>query len=142
MQIFTERDMHSVPANPENFTGRVWRTDFITRGEGAELSGIRFVYEPGARSFWHVHEREQAIIAVAGSGLVAWDGLETPQSLEPGDWWHVVPGVPHWHGAKPNTMFAHIAVTAGGGTNWLHEVSDADYVSLHDNAGGHGGRFR
>lgn len=127
MRIVTEHAAVSTRADPACFTGRVWRTDFITPTAAAGLSGIRFVYEPGARSFWHVHECEQAIIAVSGSGLVFWEGLDAPRQLEAGDWWHVVPGVPHWHGAGPDTLFSHLAVTAGGSTTWLHEVSMTDY---------------
>ena len=95
--------------------------------DAEHLAGARFLYEPGARSYWHVHECEQAIIAAYGTGVVAWEGLDAPRVLRAGDWWHVEPGVPHWHGATTASAFAHLAVTAGGATHWLHEVSDADY---------------
>lgn len=81
-------------ADAARFTGRVWRTDYIRRAEPSSLSGLRFVYEPGARSHWHIHEQEQAIIAVFGRGLVSWEGLGGPIELWAGDWWHVYPGVP------------------------------------------------
>ena len=111
-------------ADPERFTGRVWRSDYIAT-EG--MSGLRFVYEPGSRSHWHMHDREQAIVAVHGVGVVAWKGLATPVVLRPGDWWHVSPWVPHWHGAVPSTTFAHLAISTGGSVSWLEEVSNADY---------------
>jgi quercetin dioxygenase-like cupin family protein len=66
---------------------------------------------------------------VHGSGLVAWHGLTAPHSLGVGDWWHVEPGVAHWHGATAASSFAHLAVTAGGSTTWLHEVSDAEHAA-------------
>lgn len=127
MLVVPERSVSSSLANTVNFTGRVWRTDYIVPTSDDRIAGSRFLYEPGARSFWHVHEREQAIIAVYGRGLVAWEGLSTAEPLEVGDWWHVAPGVPHWHGATADAPFAHLAVTAGGATIWLHEVSDHDY---------------
>jgi quercetin dioxygenase-like cupin family protein len=111
-----------------HFTGQVWRTDYIEPDHPEGISGSRFLYEPAARSHWHIHEQEQAIIAVYGSGLIAWEGLDAPQPLEVGDWWHVEPGVPHWHGAIPDSVFAHLAVTAGGATIWLREVADRDYA--------------
>src|SRR3954452_3293472 len=111
------------------FTGRVWRTNYIEPPEREGLTGARFLYEPGARSYWHVHEREQAIIAMYGTGLVHWEGADASVLLRPGDWWHVQPDVPHWHGDTPETAFAHLAVTAGGPTHWLHEVTDADYLA-------------
>jgi quercetin dioxygenase-like cupin family protein len=127
MRIIRDRATASSLADPAHFTGRVWRTNYIEPDDEDGMSGSRFLYEPGARSHWHIHEHEQAIVAVHGSGLVAWHGLDAPQQLAVGDWWHVEPGVPHWHGAIPSSAFAHLAVTAGGATIWLHEVTDRDY---------------
>lgn len=130
MRVLADRAMVASLADPLHFTGRVWRTDYIEPEDLNGIAGLRLLYEPGARSFWHVHEREQAIIAVYGIGLVYWEGLDQPVALAPGDWWHVRPGVPHWHGATPEAAFAHLAVTAGGRITWLHEVQDADYKSV------------
>jgi quercetin dioxygenase-like cupin family protein len=127
MRVIPDRSSSSSLADPACFTGRVWRTDYVEPADGNALSGSRFLYEPGARSFWHVHEREQVIIAEFGTGIVSWDGLAAPHVLNAGDWWHVEPGVPHWHGATPVAPFAHLAITAGGATIWLHEVSDDDF---------------
>lgn len=127
MRIIPDRSAAAAPAGAAHFTGGTWRTDYIVPADHDALAGSRFLYEPGARSHWHIHEREQAIIAVYGHGLVAWEGLDRPHHLDAGDWWHVEPGVPHWHGATLETAFAHLAVTAGGATIWLHEVSEEDY---------------
>ena len=116
-------------ADVAHFTGRVWRSDYLEPADPNHMAGARFLYEPGARSFWHVHEQEQAIIAIYGAGIVAWEGLAAPRTLEVGDWWHVAPNVPHWHGASPTSVFAHLAVTAGGPTIWLREVSAEDYLT-------------
>ncbi len=129
MQVIASGSPVTELVDSTRFTGRVWRTDYIEAADADALSGVRFLYEPGARSFWHVHEHEQAIIAVFGSGLVCWEGLDRPRTLEAGDWWHVEPGVAHWHGATPHTPFAHLAVTAGGATHWQHEVADHDYLA-------------
>ena len=127
MRVIPDRSVVTSLADPTRFSGRVWRTDYIDPDDLEHLAGSRFHYEPGARSHWHVHAHEQAIVGMFGSGLVAWEGLERPVPLGPGDWWHVEPGVPHWHGATATTAFAHLAITAGGATSWLHEVSDDDY---------------
>jgi quercetin dioxygenase-like cupin family protein len=129
MRITPDRSAATAPADASKFTGSVWRADYITPADADGLAGSRFLYGPGSRSFWHIHEHEQAIIAVFGSGLVSWQGLAVPQPLGAGDWWHVAPGVPHWHGATADSAFAHLAVTAGGATSWLHEVSEADYLA-------------
>jgi quercetin dioxygenase-like cupin family protein len=127
VRVIHEHSVPSLPADPANFAGRVWRSDFIQPADVEHQAGVRFVYEPGARSHWHIHEREQAIIAVYGIGVVAWEGLDAPRALRAGDWWHVEPGIPHWHGATSTSAFVHLAVTAGGSTEWLHQVSEEDY---------------
>lgn len=130
MRVVPEREVSSFLADPANFTGRVWRTDYLRPEDPDALSGSRFLYEPGARSHWHVHEHEQAIIGVHGRGVVSWEGLDAPLWIEPGDWWHVGAGVAHWHGAGPHAVFAHVAVTAGGRTFWRTEVSADDYARV------------
>jgi quercetin dioxygenase-like cupin family protein len=129
MRVIHDHLTASLLADSTRFTGRVWRTDYLVPRSDEDLAGSRFLYEPGARSYWHVHDNEQAIVVVAGHGLVAWEGLDAPHRLGPGDWWQVTPGVPHWHGATAETTFAHLAVTVGGGTTWLHEVSAEDYAA-------------
>ena len=128
MRIHPEGESLTTLASPASFTGHVWRTDVIVPETADHLGGIRFLYEPGARSFWHIHDREQAIIVVLGRGIVCWEGLDAPRRLQAGDWWHVAPGVPHWHGATTSHPFAHFAVNAGS-THWLHEVDEADYLA-------------
>lgn len=129
MQVIRSRQLPAALADSAKFTGRVWRTEFLEGADDHSLAGLRMAYEPGARSFWHVHDQEQVIVAVFGYGIVSWDGHEVPELLAPGDWWHVTPGVPHWHGATPDGPFAHLAITAGGGTRWLGEVSDSAYLA-------------
>jgi quercetin dioxygenase-like cupin family protein len=129
MRVIHDRSTTTRRAESTGFTGRVWRTDYLTPAGPEDLRGARFEYEPGARSFWHLHDREQAIIVVGGHGLVAWEGDEGAHLLGPGDWWGVSAEVPHWHGATPSGTFAHLAVTAGGGTRWLREVTDEEYAA-------------
>jgi quercetin dioxygenase-like cupin family protein len=44
----------------------------------------------------------------------------------------IPPGVKHWHGAAPDHMMAHLAMSEsnekGEATTWLEPVSDADYT--------------
>lgn len=129
MRVIRDDDVVSAAADPQKFSGQVWRTDVIVPAAAGAMAGLRFVYAPGARSHWHIHEEEQAIVALLGHGLAGWAGREGTVSLTAGDWWHVTPGIPHWHGAAPDAPFAHLAITAGGRTTWLHEVSDEDYLA-------------
>ena len=131
MRVIADLSVGTVLADPACFTGRVWRSDYLIPLDLDHLAGVRFLYEPGARSFWHVHDREQVIIDVSGYGLVHWDGVAEPLLLSPGDWWHVTPDIPHWHGASPSSAFSHHAVTSGGSTRWLGPVSDEDYLTAN-----------
>lgn len=116
MRIIAAGDSGTAPADPEHFTGPVWRTPMIKSPNGETLSGQRLVYAPGARSHWHAHTAEQVLVVLEGRGLVEWEGGSGPQPLSAGDWVHVSPGVPHWHGADEFNTFEHIAVAAGGET--------------------------
>ncbi len=131
-RVVAQDSVEVEPADKGRFTGDVSRSDVLPRRQPAGLQGNVFSYAPGARSHWHVHEGEQALVVVSGTGLVQWAGLETPRRVRAGDWVHVTPGVPHWHGATEDSDFSHLAVTASGGTEWLGPVSDDDYGSGTD----------
>jgi quercetin dioxygenase-like cupin family protein len=44
----------------------------------------------------------------------------------------IPPDVRHWHGAAPDRLFAHLAMSENGangeGTAWFEHVADADYT--------------
>jgi quercetin dioxygenase-like cupin family protein len=48
--------------------------------------------------------------------------------LEPGDVVWFSPGEDHWHGAGPDSVMTHIAISLGT-TDWGDPVSDADYAT-------------
>ena len=56
---------------------------------------------------------------------------ETPEN--PGDTVMIPPNVLHWHGAAPDRLFAHLAMSensdTGAGTAWGEHVSDAEYTA-------------
>ena len=66
-----------------------------------------------------------------GSGRVQKEG-EAPIMLNPGDTVMIPPDIRHWHGAAPDRLFIHLALSevtdTGEGTVWLEKVSDADYT--------------
>ena len=86
-------------------------------------------FEPGCRNSWHSHKAGQLLIATAGIGYYQEKG-EPARRLFPGDIVEIAPDVEHWHGAAPDSWFAHIAITANPQTNaaaWLEPVSDEEY---------------
>jgi quercetin dioxygenase-like cupin family protein len=125
MEIIPERSVTAEPAG-ETFAGPTWRTHVFS-GQPGGLRADRFTYGPGGRSDWHVHEGEQALVVVEGRGLIQWEGLDAPRVLGPGDWVYVEPGVPHWHGAAPDDVFSHLAITASGATDWREPVTEEQY---------------
>ncbi|MEV6305557.1 cupin domain-containing protein [Actinoplanes sp. NPDC051861] len=122
-KIVAEGDVPSVAADPGKFAGDVRQAEILSTRRENGMRAHRFSYGAGARSNWHVHSGEQALVVVSGRGLVQWAGLEEPREVEPGDWIHVVPGVPHWHGATGDSDFVHLAITASGETEWGEPVA-------------------
>ncbi|SIQ92227.1 cupin domain-containing protein [Halanaerobium kushneri] len=93
-------------------------------------------FEPGCRNNWHIHHGtkggEQILICTAGSGWYQEEG-EEPVSLEPGMVITIPTGVKHWHGAKADSWFSHLAFGVPGedtGNEWCEPVSDEEYNNL------------
>ena len=90
-------------------------------------------FEPGCRNNWHLHHKGgQILLCTAGRGYYQEWGKE-PQELHPGDVANIPPEVKHWHGAAPDSWFAHLAVEVpaeGSSNEWLEPVSDEEYGKL------------
>ncbi|UVR59987.1 carboxymuconolactone decarboxylase family protein [Bacteroides fragilis] len=113
--------------NP-NFTGEVWLAPLSELKElNVPMSNVTF--EPGCRNSWHSHKAGQLLIATAGIGYYQEKG-QPARRLFPGDIVEIAPDVVHWHGASPDSWFAHIAITTNPQNNaavWLSLVSDEQY---------------
>ncbi len=95
-------------------------------------------FEPGCRNNWHIHHAAsgggQILLCVDGEGWYQEEG-KPAQSLEPGDVVTIPPEVKHWHGAKANSWFSHIAEECPGkdtSNEWLEPVEDAWYTALEE----------
>lgn len=93
-------------------------------------------FEPGCRNNWHIHHAKsgggQILICTAGEGWYQEEGKE-PVSLVPGTVIVIPPEVKHWHGAKADSWFSHIAEEVPGtecSNEWCEPVSDAEYGKL------------
>jgi quercetin dioxygenase-like cupin family protein len=107
------------------FTGLVYGDALLASADGTAVNSVFFA--PGARTFWHSHERGQILHVLSGHGLINSRG-EPARALDPGDVVWVSPGEVHWHGGGPDTVLVHLAVSLGQ-TTWLGEVSADDYGS-------------
>lgn len=93
-------------------------------------------FEPGCRNNWHIHHASknggQILICTAGNGWYQEEGKEAV-SLTPGTVIVIPANVKHWHGAKKNEWFSHIAIEVPGencSTEWCEPVDDEHYNSL------------
>jgi quercetin dioxygenase-like cupin family protein len=90
-------------------------------------------FEPGCRNNWHIHHKGgQVLLCTAGRGYYQEFGKE-PQELHAGDVVNIPPEVKHWHGAAPDSWFAHLAIEVpaeGSSNEWLETVSDEEYGKL------------
>lgn len=98
------------------------------------ISNVTF--EPGCRNNWHIHHAAkgggQILLCMAGEGWYQEEGKD-PISLEPGSVIYIPAGVKHWHGAKKDSWFSHIAFEAPGedtSNEWCEPVTDDEYGNL------------
>ena len=93
-------------------------------------------FEPGCRNNWHIHHAKkgggQLLVCVNGEGWYQEEG-KPAQSLKPGDVVTIPAEVKHWHGAKKDSWFSHLAVEVPGeetSNEWLEPVTDEAYDVL------------
>ena len=98
------------------------------------ISNVTF--EPGCRNNRHKHNAKkgggQVLICFDGYGYYQEEGKEAI-SLKPGDIVEIKPGVKHWHGARKDSWFSHLAFEIPGeetSNEWLEQVSDEEYSKL------------
>ena len=100
------------------------------------LFAANVTFEPGCRNNWHIHHATQGggqlLICTAGEGWYQEEGKEAV-SLYEGSVVMIPANVKHWHGAKKDSRFSHIAVEVPG-ENCKNErgepVSDEEYGKL------------
>ena len=93
-------------------------------------------FSPACRNNWHIHHATkgggQLLICTAGEGWYQEEGKEAV-SLMPGMVITIPAEVKHWHGAKKDSWFSHIAVEVPGentSNEWCEPVTDAEYDKL------------
>ena len=105
----------------------------ISNNKNLNVPMFNVTFEPSCRNNWHRHAGGQMLIATAGVGYYQKRG-EPARRLYPGDVVEIEPDVEHWHGAAPDSWFAHIAVECNpsvqGGTTWLEPVEDEYYLTV------------
>ena len=112
------------------FIGKSYLNPLTKPGEST-IFMANVTFEPGCRNNWHIHHAKsgggQILICTAGEGWYQEEG-KAAVSLTPGTVITIPAGVKHWHGAKKDSWFSHIAVEVPGdetSDEWLEAVDDA-----------------
>ena len=100
------------------------------------LNFYNVTFEPSCRNNWHIHHAKtgggQVLICVDGEGWYQEEG-QPARSLKSGDIVLIPANVKHWHGAKKDSWFSHIAIEVPGeetSNEWCEPVSDENYAKL------------
>ena len=118
------------------FIGNSYLNPLTNPKETVFLANVTF--EPGCRNNWHIHHATsgggQLLICTAGEGWYQEKGKEAV-SLKAGMVITIPPEVKHWHGAKKDSWFSHIAVEVPGeriSNEWCEAVTDEEYNELEE----------
>lgn len=102
--------------------------------DGLFLANVTF--EPGCRNNWHIHHAKsgggQLLVCTAGEGWYQEEG-KAPVSLVLGSVIVIPAEVKHWHGAKKDSWFSHIAIEMPGedcSNEWCEPVTEQEYEKL------------
>lgn len=122
-------------AYAQYFIGNSYLKPLTVPGSSAVfLANVTF--EPACRNNWHIHHSTngggQILICVEGEGWYQEEG-KPAQSLTVGDVVVIPPNVKHWHGARKDEWFSHIAVEVPGentSNEWCEPVTDEEYSNL------------
>lgn len=121
-------------AYAQYFIGKSYLNPLVDSNSSLFLANVTF--EPGCRNNWHIHHSSknggQILICTAGYGWYQEEGKEAI-SLEPGKVIVIPANVKHWHGAKKDSWFSHIAIEVPGentSNEWCEPVSDEEYNKL------------
>lgn len=118
--------------NSNNFTGKVWLNMMGARDSTLHARFGHVTFEAKARTNWHSHPGGQVLFITEGQGYYQAKG-QPAILLQKGDHVEIPPNILHWHGAGPDTEFAHIAIslnTDEGGAVWSGPVTDMEYSML------------
>lgn len=114
------------------FIGATWLEMLVSNDSTFNCPIGNVTFEPGARNNWHKHPGGQLLLVTGGEGYYQEEGKPV-QVLHEGDIVKIHPNVKHWHGATPDSWFAHIAISTNvqmGDAEWLEPVTDEVYKNL------------
>lgn len=118
------------------FIGNSFLNPLTKKKDGLAVSNVTF--EPGCRNNWHIHHATkgggQFLLCTAGEGWYQEEGKK-PVELKAGSVIMIKAGIKHWHGAKKDSYFSHIAIAIereNTSNEWLEPVSEEEYSKLEE----------
>ena len=138
-EVFAQQDAFGIGAPnvayAQYFIGRSYLKP-LTQPDASAVFLANVTFESACRNNWHIHHATkgggQLLICTAGEGWYQEEGKEAV-SLTPGTVITIPPEVKHWHGAKADSWFSHIAVEVPGENTrneWCEPVTDEEYAKL------------
>ena len=138
-EVFAQQDAFGIGAPnvayAQYFIGRSYLKP-LTQPDASAVFLANVTFEPACRNNWHIHHATksggQLLICTAGESWYQEEGKEAV-SLTPGTVITIPPEVKHWHGAKADSWFSHIAVEVPGENTrneWCEPVTDEEYAKL------------
>jgi quercetin dioxygenase-like cupin family protein len=117
------------------FSGKSYLNPLTKPGE-SPMFLFNLTFEPGCRNDWHIHHADksggQMLLCTAGEGWYQEEGKKAV-SLVPGSVISIPAEVKHWHGAKADSWFSHVAFEIPGentSNEWCEPVSDEEFGKL------------
>ena len=115
---------------------RVAQNTDVYAVKARNYKGLRRGSPVFCRNNWHIHHAAkgggQLLLCTAGEGWYQEEG-KPAVSLHEGSLVMIPAEVKHWHGAKKDSRFSHIAVEIPGEecrSEWCEPVSDEAYSNL------------
>ncbi len=119
-------------APADRFVGQVLQDQVFVPEDPSRMRVTRVTFMPGGRTNWHAHAVGQVLHVLSGAGRFQLDG-DNVQEILPGDTVVIPPNTRHWHGAAPDQMMCHLALSesddTGAATDWLEAVDDKDFTA-------------
>ena len=108
------------------FIGDAFLHVMVSPEQGHDIAVANVTFSPGARNNWHSHDIGQFLLVTHGAGYYQEYG-NPARLLHAGDVVNVPANTKHWHGAAPDSWFAHVAVTPGK-SQWFEPLPDDEYT--------------
>ena len=115
MKVLRTSEIPEKERSSSLFKGRV-TVQPVLDADSSDLRTNIINVDKGAVNVFHVHDVDQVLYVTKGEGIIATEKEEI--RIRPGDFVVIPAGEKHWHGATPDSDFAHIAIAIRGKTTF------------------------